>query len=110
MMSGGQLATEFATNCITALIATALVAWLVGSLGSFASRLLFVTTIGLTAAVAVNVPYWNWYEFPSAFILAEMLEHVVGFAAAGLIIAALIKPPRLHTLGATGELAHAAIQ
>ena len=110
MLTGGQLATEFATNCVTALIAAALVAWLVGSLNSFASRVLFVATIGLTAAVAVNVPIWNWYQFPSAFILAEMLEHVVGFAAAGLVIAALIKPSRLQTLRPIGELTHATTQ
>jgi hypothetical protein len=53
----------------------------------------------------VNVPYWNWYEFPARFTLAEMLEHVVGFGAAGLVIAALIKPPRIHPAEVSGDLA-----
>jgi hypothetical protein len=92
MLSGGQLLTEFVTNCVTALIAAALVSLVVGSLRSYIARALFVTMVGVTAAIAVNVPYWNWYEFPSAFILAEMIEHIVGFALAGLVIATIIKP------------------
>jgi hypothetical protein len=110
VLTGRQLATEFVTNCLTALIAASLVSWLVGSLPSFAARVLFVTIIGLSAAVAVNVPYWNWYEFPTVFTLAEMLEHVVGFGVAGLVIAALIKPHRFQTVQASGELAHATTQ
>jgi len=92
MMSGGQLLTEFATNCASALIAAALVALVINSLRSYTTRVLFVTVIGVSAAIAVNIPYWNWYGFPTAFIMAEIVEHVVGFAVAGLLIAAIIKP------------------
>jgi hypothetical protein len=92
MLSGGQLFTEFATNCVTALLAAALVSLVVSVLRSYGARVLFVTMIGVIAAIAVNVPYWNWYEFPSAFTLAEMIEHIVGFVVAGLVIAVIIKP------------------
>jgi hypothetical protein len=108
MMTGGQLLTEFATNYASALIAAFLVALVVNSLRSYFTRVLFVTMIGLSAAIAVNVPYWNWYEFPTAFILAEIVEHVVGFAVAGLVIAAIIKPapsPQLATPGKVIEKA-----
>jgi hypothetical protein len=80
------------TNCVTALIAAGLVSLVPSALRSFGTRVLFVTMIGVTAVIAVNVPYWNWYEFPSAFILAEMVEHIVGFFAAGLVIAPIIRP------------------
>ena len=92
MMTGGQLFTEFATNCVSALIAAALVGFLLSSLRSYTSRVLFVTIIGLSAGIAVNIPHWNWYGFPTAFAMAEIVEHVIGFAVAGLVIAAIIKP------------------
>ena len=92
MLTGGMLFTEFATNCANSLIAAGLVAFVINSLRAYIARVLFVTMIGLSAGIAVNVPHWNWYGFPSAFTLAEIVEHVVGFAVAGLVIAALIKP------------------
>ena len=92
MMTGGQLGTELATNCISSLLAATLVSMALGCLGSFTKRVFFVTIIGLIAGVAVNVPDWNWYGFPSNFTLAQITEHVVGFAAAGLVIAAIITP------------------
>jgi hypothetical protein len=92
MLSSAQLLAEFATNCASALLAAALVSALVASLRSFVARVLFVTLIGLSAGIAVNVPHWNWYGFPAAFTLAEILEHVVGFGVAGVVIAAVIRP------------------
>ena len=87
-----HLIVEFATNVVSSLIAAALVCMTIGSLGSFAKRMLFVTAIGLSAGIAVNVPYWNWYEFPTTFTLAQIVLHVVGFALVGAVIAAIIKP------------------
>lgn len=98
MLTSGQLLAEFATNCATALIAAVLVNLVVSPLRSFGARFLFVTTLGLITGIAVNVPYWNWYEFPTAFTLAEIFEHVVGFAVAGLVIAALVKPAPVYTV------------
>ncbi len=92
MLSGGQLATEFATNFVSSLLAANLVCWTLGSLTSFSKRALFVATLGLSAGVAVNVPYWNWYGFPALFTLAQIVEHGVGFGLMGAVIAAIIKP------------------
>lgn len=92
MLTGGQLLTEFATNCLSSLIASALVVRMLASLRAFAARVMLVAAIGLSAGVAVNVPHWNWYGFPVAFTLGEIVEHVVGFAVAGLVIAVIIKP------------------
>jgi hypothetical protein len=108
MLTPGQLLMEFFTNCVTGLIAAALVAMLIASLRSFASRVMFVIMIGLSAGIAVNVPYWNWYGFPTSFTVAEILEHVVGFAAAGLVIGALIKPKPVRPTTSSGDLARSA--
>ena len=92
MLTGGQLGTEFATNFLSSFIAATLVFLTISSLGSFAKRVLFVATIGLSTGIAVNIPHWNWYGFPAAFTLAEIVEHTIGFAVAGIPIALIIKP------------------
>jgi hypothetical protein len=94
MMTTGQLVTEFVTNVVSSLIAAWLVCLGLGSLDSFFKRVFFVALIGLCAGVAVNVPHWNWYGFPSLFTGAEMLEHLVGFTLVGIVIATIIRPPR----------------
>jgi hypothetical protein len=87
-----HLITEFATNVVSSLVAAVLVCMTLGSLDSFVKRVLFVTAIGLSAGIAVNVPYWNWYEFPTSFTLAQIFDHVVGIAVVGAVIAAIIRP------------------
>jgi hypothetical protein len=92
MLSGGQLVTELATNVVSSLIAAGLVCLTLGSLASFAKRAMLVTMIGLSAGIAVNVPYWNWYGFPASLTLAAIVDHLVGFVIVGVVIAAIVKP------------------
>ena len=92
MLTPRQLVTEFITNVVSSLIAACLVSQTLGSLAPFGKRVLFVTAIGLSAGIAVNVPQWNWYGFPSAFTLAAIVEHVIGFALVGVVVAAIIRP------------------
>jgi hypothetical protein len=92
MMTGGQLVIELTTNVLSSFIAAVLVHMTLGSVRSFFKRALFVAVIGLSAGIAVNVPHWNWYGFPAAFTLGEIVEHVVGFGIVGLVLAAILKP------------------
>jgi len=50
------------------------------------ARALFMGVVGLAAWVAASLPAWNWYAFSLAFTLASLLDLVVGFALAGLVI------------------------
>jgi hypothetical protein len=88
-MSAGQLATEFFTELIEAL----LVAFLLSQahLATFVSRVKFVVVVGILATIATNVSYWNWYGFPANYTVAYMITGVVGFICAGLVAAAIIK-------------------
>lgn len=92
MMTGGQLVIELTTNVLSSFIAAVLVHMTLGSVRSFFKRALFVAVLGLSAGIAVNVPHWNWYGFPAAFTLGEIVEHVVGFGIVGLVLAAILKP------------------
>ena len=91
MLTPGMLGTEFVTNVITSLLAAFLLTQAT-SLTSLGARVGFVALVGLVAGIAVNVPHWNWYGFPTAFTLAEMFEHVVGFCLVGVVAALILKP------------------
>ena len=88
-LTAGQLATEFFTELIEALLAVILLSQT--RLTSFASRLGFVIVAGMLATIATNVSYWNWYGFPATYTAAYMMTGVVGFICVGLVAAAIMK-------------------
>lgn len=81
---GPNLATEFVTNVLSALVAAVVAASL--SLG-FGGRVLMITGMGLFAFLSVNVPLWNWYHFPTDFTAGQFIGHVVGWMLGGIAIA-----------------------
>jgi hypothetical protein len=62
---------------------------------SFGGRLLFVTLIGLVPTLNAELPYWNWYGFPTAYIMSQGIIHLVGFFLGGLVAAWLVKPRKV---------------
>lgn len=87
----GLLGTQFGVDVLAMFLAAFLLSRAT-TLASYAGRVLFVASLGLFPTLAVEVPLWNWYGFPAAYTLAQFTIHLVGFAVAGLIIAALIRP------------------
>jgi hypothetical protein len=84
-----MLVKEFIKQLAQALIA----AWIVSMIAAgFATRVGVVTLIGVSASIATNVSYWNWYGFPLDFTCAAIVTEVVSGLAAGLAIAAVLKP------------------
>jgi hypothetical protein len=84
-----MLIKEFAKQFVQALIA----AWIVSMIAAgYATRVGVVTLIGVSAAIATNVSYWNWYGFPLDFTCAAIFMEVVSGLVAGLAIAAILKP------------------
>lgn len=53
---------------------------------SFWNQVFTIEWIGLAGFAALSLPQWNWYAFSTAFTLAEMLDVVVGFFLAGMVI------------------------
>ncbi len=89
-LTPGQLITEFVLEIIEGVLAAIVLAqtrykayWL---------RVGFVTTLGVLAALPTNVAYWNWYGFPPDYTLAYTATQIVGFFAAGLVAAAILRP------------------
>ena len=89
-MSPRNLVVEFLTELVESLLA----AWLLAqtALAGYAMRVSFVTVVGLTAAITTNIPYWNWYAYPLDYTLAYGLIELIAYLAAGLAIAALLRP------------------
>ncbi len=84
------LMREFGFQFVEALLA----AWLLAqaNLGSFAKRVVFVSVIGIIAAITTNMSYWNWYGFTKIYTIGYMTTQVIGFFCAGLVAALILKP------------------
>ena len=90
-LSPKQLLTQLGVDIVALLVAAWLLAQATG-LAGFGARVFFVMLLGLLPTLVVNLPYWNWYGFPTNYTLAQLGDHVVGFLAAGLVLGGLIKP------------------
>lgn len=92
MMSPKQLVGEFATNVAACLIAAIIVAMLRPEVG-FGGRWVACFLIGIVTWVSVNASYHLWYRFPLPFVQDELICAVIEWAAAGIAIAAIVRPP-----------------
>ena len=89
---GKWLSIEFGTELLQAILVVFLLAQT--RIASFAGRVGLALIIGVLAAVATNVSYWNWYGFPCVYTASYMLIQIVGFLLVG-IVAALLLPKRV---------------
>ncbi len=54
-------------------------------------RVGFVALVGLTIAFASHFPYWNWFEFSGSYFLVILLDSVIAWTLAGLVMARVEK-------------------
>lgn len=85
--SVSKLLIQFTSNLLSVLIAVLIVSQ-IGR--GYWQRVASVALLGFLACTAVSTIYWNWYEFPTAFFLAQLIAMVVGFTIVGLIISKLV--------------------
>jgi hypothetical protein len=94
--AGGQtlslrpLLIELLSNIAAALVAAIALARMTGG---YAGRAFTVMLLGLFAWLSISVSYWNWYQFSDAFTRAEAVDQILGWLVAGLVIAAIVRPP-----------------
>lgn len=78
------------------LLASGLAVLLLLGMGSCSQnywcRVGFVAGLGVFVAIVGHLTYWNWMYFPWDYTLAFIIDVVIGWALAGLAIAALIRP------------------
>ena len=83
--------SELLTNVVTGILVAFLLGRFATGLGGFASGGVLVFLIGWTS---LSVPYWNWYGFPAAFTIAEMIDQLVSGAVVGLVIGLFLRSKR----------------
>lgn len=81
--SPGKLVIQFISNLFAVLIAAVIASMVYGG---YWKRVMIVSLLGLLACAAVSAIYWNWYEFPTEFFIAQIIDMIVGFFLAGLVI------------------------
>jgi len=86
---GKLLGIEFATELLEAVLVIFLLTQT--RIESFGGRVGFVLVTGILAAITTNIPYWNWYGFPSRYTAAYMSIEIIGFLCVGLAAALLLK-------------------
>ena len=47
---------------------------------------------GKVPALSIEVSMWNWYRFPTGYLLSETLIETAGGTIAGIAIAAIVRP------------------
>jgi hypothetical protein len=89
MNLGKYLTIEFITELCEALLAV----WLLAQsrFATFGGRVCFVTVVGIIAAIATNVSYWNWWGFPGNYTAAYITIKLVGYFLVGLVAAIMFR-------------------
>lgn len=91
---GANLAVEFVTNCLNALLLAFLL------LKSRARTTLACAWLGalagLLAFTGISVSYWNWYGFSVGFALQDLGDTVIGWFLAGAVLGWLMKKTRVE--------------
>jgi hypothetical protein len=91
-MSPKQLLTEFATGVVAALLAGIV---LTQVKGNYAMRVLVVLLMAAFGLASIVVSYWNWFGFPTDYVLGAAIDEMVGWLLGGLVLAAIVRPAQL---------------
>ncbi len=90
-LNPGMLGLEFGKEFVMTLLALALLS--LTRLDSYGAKVGFVTVVGVIAAMSTNISYFVFYGFPGNYTAAYMFTEAMGFLAAGLAGAALLRRP-----------------
>jgi hypothetical protein len=85
VMLKGLLLSIIATTLVTLILLTAGVA-------SYKTRVGLSFAIGAVVALAGPMTFGNFFFFPKNFLIPEILDQLIGWALAGLVIAIFTKP------------------
>jgi hypothetical protein len=87
-MAPEQLVIELLADILAAGVAAFI---LDGLAWTFTARVAAVGLLGVFEWLDINVSYWNWYKFPTVFTAAALVEQVVGWTLAGIVMALILR-------------------
>jgi len=83
---------ELVIELVADILAAGVAVFVLGAMGgSFLARVMAVGLLGVFEWLDINVSYWNWYKFPSTFTVAALIEQLVGWTLAGLVMALMLR-------------------
>jgi hypothetical protein len=93
-MMASQLVISFISDLFCALLAAFILA---STVGCCARRVAIVASLGLFSWLAISIQQWDWYEFPFTFVMLDVINQVIGWMLAGLLMVKMIKPANQST-------------
>jgi hypothetical protein len=57
---------------------------------NYVQRLGFVTLVGLVIGFVSHFPYWNWFGFATSYVMVTIMDSVIAWLLAGLVLAKFI--------------------
>ena len=90
MNMGAMLATEAVTDILACIIAGWLLSIAMPRLSTFTWRVAFVMGLGLFSFFTSEVPYWNWYRFPTDFTAYSLVFKLSVALVAGVVLTLLM--------------------
>ncbi len=83
-----QLLIQFAGDLVSVLIVIYLLSLTAGL--SYWGRVGFVALVGMAIGFISHFPYWNWFGFPTPYVAVIIIDSLIAWFLAGLIIARLV--------------------
>lgn len=56
----------------------------------YMQRVGFVALLGLTVGFVSHFPYWNWFGFSGAYVLVTIVDSLIAWTLAGLVLARFV--------------------
>lgn len=85
---GKQLGIHYASAFVAAFLASLVLAL---SATGYVGRVMIVTLMGVFAVAITTVPEWNWYRFPADYCAAQVIDNVVGWLLAGIVLGIIVR-------------------
>lgn len=83
-----QLLIQFAGDLISVLIVIYLLSQTAGL--DYWRRVGFVALVGAAIGFISHFPYWNWFGFPISYVAVIVIDSLIAWFLAGLMIARLV--------------------
>ena len=84
--------TQFVVELLADILAAGVAAFILAGLGGpLLARAGAVGLLGVFEWADISVSYWNWYKFPTLYTGAALVEQVVGWTLAGLVMALVLR-------------------
>ena len=85
----GDMGQMMATGMIGQIISAFLMLLILQntSVSSYWGKVRFITLVGVSIGFISHYTYWNWFEFATPYILLTILDSLIGWFLAGLVMA-----------------------